>query len=488
MTLPSSGVLAASAVNTELQASSSAPFQMSDAVVRYLAKKQAAGSPISMADLRGRSFTAALSDINPSVGADNVSTSNSSVAVSDNGNTMVVLASSNRTIAPTGELTSGGMTVLVYERNSSGVFVLNSTFVCRSFGGFGNIKNAACISADGTRIVVSGALGPGFTDASTGSFWHYRGALVTLYKSSGSWVQGTDVLTDVINWSGYQLAVAGFQMVSMSADGSTIVASTEERSDVAGGGTVGAVYVYSYAGSGTWTRTQKIKPSGTTSNPWFNAQLSADGNTLLTTASSFSSNYIAWVYKKVAGTYTFFTSYTPSLSGVVTGDADINGSSSFGSESPYSYSLSRDGTFFMVRVYAVKSGVRRKRVVVCGIGVSSVTQDAMFKPVPSSFGMLPGGTEEFTGTYCISGDGTRACFALRTLNSYSEGTTGTYLLFWFKHPTTGVWTYQGSAGVTYPSASNSNPGYSIPALDNQGSIGVCSSSSFSPNVVVQITS
>lgn len=476
MTLPSSGVLAASAVNTELQVSSSTPFQMSDALVRYLAKKQTAGSPISMADLRGKSFTASLSDINPPVGSDNINVSQGSVGISANGNTMVVVGTSSRTLSGS-ELVSGGGAAMVYERNSSGVFQLVSTFLFRSYAAF-NEPGMVSITDDGTRVCVAGALGPGFTHPSSGpTNWFYNGGVATFYKSSGTWVRGADVYTDYVYWSGYPGPVTSpTRHVTLSADGSTMVASADERGDPAGSGNVGAVYVFAYAGSGTWTRTQKIKPSGTTSNPYYRAQLSADGNTLLVCGST------AWLYKNSGGSFSFFLSYSASITGVVAADPDINGASSSFIGYPV---LFMSGAGMAVPFTAVKGGIKRKRVIVCSIGASSVSQDSMFMPVPSSFGIGPFSTE-YMPNFCVSADATRMCFALYTANSSFE-TTGTYLLFWFKHPTTGAWVYQGHVGTAYPSPPG-NMYYYIPVLNSDGNVGACSTVQFSTNLVIQITS
>ena len=487
MTLPASGVLAASAVNTELQLSSTAPFQMSDVLVRYLAKKQTAGSPISMADLRGRSFTASLSDINPPVGADNISTVQSPVCVSANGNVMALCASSTGSNAIVGgvNVRTGGGAVLIYERNSSGVFQLVSTFVYPSFG-VGNEANCISVNDDGTRVVVTNAINAnGFTHPSSGpTNWFWDGAVETFYKSAGSWSRGTPVYTDYVYWSGYYgVSTTRTRHVSISADGTTMVVCGDERGDPAGSGEVGALYVYTWAGSGTWSRVQKIKPSGTTANPYYNVQLSADGNTMLVAAGGSST--AAWVYKRSAGTYTFFASYEPSLTGVIASNPDLTGSTGVRGEFG-GYVLSRDGLHIMARVYALKSGVTLRRHVWCDIGSSSITAQQVLRVIPSSFGTAPSSTE-YSGWHCLSGDGTRMCLAFRTINS-SYYTTGTYMVFLFRHPTTGVWTYQGSVGVTYSSGSSSNMYYYIPSLNSDGTIGACSTVQFSPNLVAQINS
>lgn len=485
MTLPASGVLAASAVNTELQLSSTAPFQMSDVLVRYLAKKQTAGSPLSMADLRGRSFTASLSDINPPAGSDAINTTQMSVCVSANGNTLAVLATSNRVLSPTtGELISGGGAVLIYERNSSGVFQLASTFLIRSWG-MPNEAFGVAVSDDGSRVVAVGARGPGFTHPSSGPTWYYNGAAETFYKSAGSWLQGTQVQTDYVYWTGYSGPnTSASRHVAISADGSTMVMCADERGDPAGSTEVGALYVYTWAGSGTWSRVQKIKPSGSTANPYYHVQLSADGNTMLVAAAGSST--AAWVYKRSAGTYTFFASYEPSLTGVIASDPDLTGST--GVRGEYGgYVLSRDGLHIMARVYALKSGVTLRRHVWCDIGSSSVTAQQVLRLIPSSFGIITSINTEYSGLHCLSGDGTRVCLAFRTVGS-SFQTVGTYMVFWFRHPVTGVWTYQGSVGVTYSSGSSSNMSYYLPSLNSDGTVGACSTVQFSPNLVAQINS
>lgn len=486
MTLPSSGVLAASAVNTELQASSSAPFQLSDALVRYLAKKQAAGSPISMSDLRGRSFTATLSNINPPSGSDNINTSQRSIHVSANGNVMAVLANSNGSTAVVGSanVRTGGGAVLIYERNSSGVFQLASTFLFPSYGPT-NEAHGVSVNDDGSRVVVAGAVeANGFTHPSSGpTNWFWNGAVETFYKSSGSWVRGTPVTTDYVYWSGYfGPTTSGTRHVSLSGDGSTMVVSVDERGDPPGSGTVGAIYVYTYVGSGTWTRTQKIKPTGTTSNPYYHVQLSTDGNVLLVGAGS--SPTAAWVYKKVSGSYTFFASYEPALTGIIASDPDLAGST--GVRGEYAgYELSRDGQHIMARVYAQKSGVTLRRHVWCDIGPSSITPQQVLRLVPSSFGIISYTSTEYSGLLCLSGDGNRVCLGFRTVGS-SFQTTGTYMVFWFRHPTTGVWTYQGSVGTAYDSPPG-NAYYYQPSMNTDGTVGACATVATS-NLVVQITS
>ena len=489
MTLPSSGALAASAVNTELQLSSNVPFQLSDVLVRHLAKKQTAGSPISMADLRGRSFTAILSDINPPAGTNGINTSQRSAAISYDGNVVAVVGSSNQVYSG-GQLISGGGALMIYERNSSGVLQLTATFIFTSQVAF-NDRGVVAISDDGSRIVVSGLVGPAFTHPSSGpTNFYYNGGVATFYKSSGSWTRGTDVFTDFIYWSGYfGLVTSPTRNISISSDGSTMAVSADERGDPAGSGNVGAVYIYSYTGSGSWVRTQKIKPSGSTVQPYYHVQLSADGNTMLVGTDGFSSlPRPAWVYKRSSGTYSFFASCSPSITGVVASDPDLSVSTNLRGEYG-GYFLTRDGNNIMARVAATKGSNLIRRHVWYSIGVSTISPVQVIRTVPPSFGTQPLGsnTEDFPVRFWLSGDGRRMCGAFSTVNS-SFLVTATYMVFWFRHPTTDVWVYQGATGVTYSTPSSANMRYYEPCLNGSGDIGACSTIQSSPNLVIQMSS
>lgn len=479
MTINATGVVAASSVNAELLASSSAPLEMSSALVRYLANKPTPGSPISLSELRGATFAATVSDISVPSGSNGISTTGgSSVAVTPNGQIACFVCKSTKVFeTPSNGQYSGGGAVLIYELSAAGVYQLINTFVFKS-DSYWSGPSQISISDDGTRIVAVGATSAGYTHPDTGPYLYVKTGFVTYYKSAGVWVQGSiNLMDDVYQAGTLGVSPAIAQYTCISGDGSTACVSGMERSSTDIRVDVGAVYVYTWAGSGNWTRVQKIKPSGTTQAPYSGVQLSSNGAVMLVSNSSK-----AWIYRK-SSSYVFEREYTPSLGGVTQKDASLSTATSINTfSSAHNYVLSPTGNKLsaacLVRVAPSTHGC----VMMCSFTSTSLTQDKLtsaFVNTDSTFPLFQ------SMSLSVSPDGRRLCMASRSYNS-SYVTNGTALQFWFMHPTTDAWVYQGSYARSYASPGSSEPLYSHTALRAGGKLGAAAM--YSNNVVGQINS
>lgn len=225
-----------------------------------------------------------------------------SVAISDDGNTLIVGAYANNSF-------SGQAKVFVF---SMGSWSLKGT----QFDGSTNSRlgNSVSISADGNTIAIGK---PGFDNL--------KGQVAVYTFSAGAWAQKGNLL----NGSADDYIYYG-SVVSLSSDGNTLAVGSPSYSGSDTYSEKGRVLVYSFS-SGAWSQKGGDVYRGTTvaDHAGYSIDLSADGNTVVFGINFNFSRGMAKVFAYASGAWT-------QKGGDLSGD-------DFYEDAGYSVALSADG-------------------------------------------------------------------------------------------------------------------------------------------------
>ena len=203
-------------------------------------------------------------------GATGAAYQGNSVAVSADGNTVVVGGPVD---------SSGAGAAWVYTRSGGAWTQQGAKLFGTGATGVAHQGRSVALSADGNTAVVGGY----YDNAGAGAAWVYA-------RSGGGWIQQGAKLAGT---GATATAFQGFS-VAVSADGNTAVVG-----GLADSGGAGAAWVYTRSG-GVWTQQgTKLVGSGATgaAQQGYSVALSADGNTAVVGGPSDNSSAgAAWVY------------------------------------------------------------------------------------------------------------------------------------------------------------------------------------------------
>jgi hypothetical protein len=432
MTIPASGGFSLASVNTELLLPSNTPTSLNDSLVRFLARKQTAGSAISMADLRNHSFSTAFEYGGVPV-TGGLNTNNSSVHMSLDGSTVVVNCTSTPVYSDSTWMDGGGALVF-YTKDVNGSYVYNTHLLLKR-SSQSNTYDTVSISSDGSIVTVCALYESAPPETNRYSF-------VTAYKSGGTWVLGPKVYGDLIDNPVYSSPDRARPVsCSLSSDGQTLLVCASERDYTNMTVNVGSLSIYSYTGSGTWTRVQKIKPaddSAGNSMPHDYAHLSGDGLTIV----SYEYNYGTSpslgrlrVYTKSGGTFSVASTFQVAYnSGVMAGDT----------ASAY------------WRIDGMDLAKSSPTIALRLTGYNSSTSTSLYR---IAVGTISAGVITLTDKWSVSGNtGTGIVFAERPRLSpngqrlvYTKRITNpahqSKLGFYEKNPASGLWLFEGEVDM-----------------------------------------
>jgi hypothetical protein len=223
---------------------------------------------------------------------------------------------------PTAALWYGAGTAMTADGNVIVVCSLETTHIFRRVGMTDTWTEAevinvpsleADISDDGNTVILKKT---GLNTSTTTE--------VTMYNyNAGVWTQ-----QGLFNYIGG----ASTQSVQISGDGNFAVVG------VANSG--GKLFAYQRT-AGVWTETQQVFPVGASPNLGYSIAISNDGNTFA--VSDYNVNY-AWIYKKIAGVWTFQATTPPNNT---VGDANVGAGG---------VSLNADGTKMVISALSATSG------------------------------------------------------------------------------------------------------------------------------------